>query len=99
MQTMFILVLMVLSSLATVLVARKGARRRLRSAAGKTLETVGLAVVFLVLNAGLGFSLTLLARAATGAFFSLYLNDDVTIVVFSTLQALLFQWWREPGER
>ena len=96
MQTAFILVLVGLSSLAAALVTRKRARRRLGSAAGKALETIGLAVVFLVLNAALGFSATLLARAATVAFVSLYLNDDVTILVLSGLQALLFQWWREP---
>ena len=89
MHTAFILLLVGLSTLAAALVARKGARRRLRSAAGKTLETVGLAAVFLLVNAVIGFSLTLLARAVTGAFFSLYLNDDVTILALSALQALL----------
>lgn len=85
-----------LSSLAAALVARGRARRSVRSAVGKTLETIGLAVVFLCLNVGLGLGLVLLARAAVHRFLSFYRNDDVTLVVLSVLQALVFQWSREP---
>jgi len=95
-ETTFILVVVGLSSLAAALVARRAARRRLGSAAAKALETIGLAAVFLLLNVALGFCLTLLARVVGGGFVSLYGNDDVTILVLSALQALLFQWWREP---
>ena len=96
MEGPFILAVVGLSSLVAVLVARRGARRGLRSAAARTLETIGLAAVFLVLNVALGFCFTLLARAVSGAFLSLYVNDDVAILVLSALQALFFQWWREP---
>ncbi|HEY2944361.1 MAG TPA: hypothetical protein VGN09_18145 [Vicinamibacteria bacterium] len=85
-----------LSSLAAALVARGRARRSVRWAVGKTLETVGLAVAFLCVNVGLGFCLTLLARAAGHRFVSLYHNDDVTILALSVLQALVFQWLFEP---
>ncbi len=96
MDTAFILVVVGLSSLAAVLVARARSRRRLRSAVGKTLETIGLAAVFLLLNVGVGFCLTLLARVVVGRFVSLYYSDDVTILAVSVLQALVFQWSREP---
>jgi hypothetical protein len=96
MEGAFILAVVGLSSLAAALVARRGARRRLLSAAARALETVGLAAGFLVLNVALGFCLTLLARAVSGAFVSLYVNDDVAILILSALQALVFQWWREP---
>jgi len=96
MDTAFILVVVGLSSLAAALVARGRSRRRWRSAVGKTLETIGLAAVFLLVNVGVGFFLTLLARAAGGRFVSLYHSDDVTILAVSVLQALVFQWSREP---
>jgi hypothetical protein len=92
----FILVVVGLSSLAAALVARGRSRRRLRSAVGKTLETIGLAAVFLFVNIGVGFCLALLARVVGGRFVSLYHSDDVTILAVSVLQALVFQWSREP---
>jgi hypothetical protein len=100
METAFILVVVAVSSAAGALLFRRGAQGRSFGAAiGKTLETVGLAALFLLLNVALGFSLALVARVVAGSFFSLYLNDDVTIVVLSVLQALVFQWWRQPDGR
>lgn len=97
MEAGFILVVLALSSAAAAAVFVRGRpHRRLGSAAGKALEAVGLAAVFLLLNLGLGFCLALLVRALGGSFVSLYVNDDVAIVILSALQALLFQWWREP---
>ena len=96
MDTAFILVVVGLSSLAAALVARGRSRRRLRSAVGKTLETIGLAAVFVFVNVGVGFCLTLVSRVVGGVFVSLYHNDDVTILAVSVLQALVFQWSREP---
>jgi hypothetical protein len=98
MATAFILGVVALSSAAAMLFVRGRPHRRLGSAIGKTLETVGIAAVFLFLNVGLGFGLALVARAVGGGV-SLYVNDDVAIVVLSLLQALVVQWWREPEER
>jgi hypothetical protein len=100
MVTAFILVVVALTSAAAgVFFVRGRPHRRLGSAIGKALETVGIAAVFLFLNLGLGFCLTLLVRAVAGSFVSLYVNDDVAIVVLSVLQALVFQWWREAETR
>ncbi|HEY7515546.1 MAG TPA: hypothetical protein VIC87_13755 [Vicinamibacteria bacterium] len=96
METAFILGVVALSSAATMLLLRGRPHRRLGSAIGKALETVGLAAVFLFLNVGLGFCLALLTQVAGPSFVSLYVNDDVSIVVLSVLQALVLQWWREP---
>jgi hypothetical protein len=96
MDTAFILVVVGLSSLAAGVVARGRSRRRLRSAVGKALETIGLATVFLFLNVGVGFALTLVARVVGGRFVSLYHSDDVTILAVAVLQALVWQWSREP---
>jgi hypothetical protein len=99
METAFILAVVGLTSLGVAPLARRGARRRLGSAAARTLETIGLAVVFLFLNVAVGFGLALVARKVAGGFVSLYLNDDATIVALSALQALVVQWWREPEAR
>jgi len=100
MESAFILGVVTLSSAAAAMLFMRGRpRRRFASAIGKALETVGIAAVFLFLNLGLGFCLALLARAVGVGFVSLYVNDDVTIVILSVLQALVFQWWREPEER
>jgi hypothetical protein len=97
MATAFILVVVALTSAAAAMLFVRGrAHRRLGSAIGKALETLGIAAVFLFLNLGFGFCLALLARTVAGSFVSLYLNDDVAIVILSVLQALVFQWWREP---
>lgn len=95
METAFILVVAGLSTLVAGLVGRRGSRRSLGSAVGKTLESVGLMVAFLLGNLAVGFVLALVARVAGGGFVSLYVNDDVSIVILSVLQALVFQWWRE----
>jgi hypothetical protein len=73
--------------------------RTVVTAAGKVLECVGAAVVFCLLNAGVGAGLILAARAVSGRFVSLYLGADHTLVALSALQALLFQWWRESSRR
>jgi hypothetical protein len=69
----------------------------LRLAWGRTLECVGLAVVFYALNVGLGIGVALLLRAA-GRYSSLYTSGDVSLVVFSVLQALVFEWWRRARD-
>ncbi len=99
METAFILAVVGLTSLLAVAFARRGARRGLRAAAAKALETIGLAVVFLFMNVTVGFCITLVARLVAGGFVSLYLNDDATILAVSALQALVVQWWREPEAR
>jgi hypothetical protein len=70
-------------------------RTGLRHAAGFMLETIGLTLAFSVLNLAAGFSAVLLLRALTGGFVSLYVLDDVTWLILSLLQALVFQRWRE----
>jgi hypothetical protein len=87
------------SSALAFAVGRKAARlppRGLRFAAAQTLECMGLAVVFHAANVALGVCFALLSRAA-GSFASLYTSGDVSLAVFSLLQALLFQWWRRSG--
>jgi hypothetical protein len=51
-------------------------------------------VLFLLGNQALGVAVIVAARAVTGGFVSLYMVDDVSLVVLSLFQALLFAWWR-----
>jgi len=41
---------------------------------------------------------SLLLRKLTGSFVSMYINTDVTLVLLSAFQALVFQWWRAESE-
>src|SRR5688572_7000533 len=69
----------------------------LRTAAGRMLEWLGLAVLFAAANVGLGFLAVLVLRRLTGAFISMYANTDLSILFLSLAQAALFQWWRAGG--
>jgi hypothetical protein len=101
MQDLFILALAAATSVAAYLVGRwrlglpPGG---LRSASARLLECLGLLVLFLLGNQALGIAAILAARAVTGGFVSLYLVDDVSLVVLSLLQALVFAWWRHTSD-
>jgi hypothetical protein len=97
MQVVLILALVAITSIAAYLVGRRRldlAPGGLRSAAVRLLECLGLAVLFLLGNQALGVAVIVAARAVTGGFVSLYMVDDVSLVVLSLFQALLFAWWR-----
>jgi hypothetical protein len=66
----------------------------LRAAAVGALETVGLAVLFFLANVATGALVTVAARALDIGFISIYLSTDVTLLVLSLLQALVFRGWR-----
>jgi hypothetical protein len=71
------------------------ARESFSGAVGRMLEFVGASVMFLVANLTVGLAAILVVRNMTGRFVSAYLLNDVSIVVLSTLQGLLFECWRE----
>jgi hypothetical protein len=62
----------------------------------RTVETVGVAVAFFVVNVGLTVVGTLALRSL-GFFVSLYVATDYTLIVLSFLQAVVFQYWRYAG--
>jgi hypothetical protein len=94
-------VIVALTSLAAWLVRARGpglSRSRLGAAARATLETVGLAVLFLAANLTLAALVIALARAVTGRFVSVYGIDDLAFGAVSLLQGIAFRWWvRERG--
>jgi hypothetical protein len=70
-------------------------RSELARAAMDVLESLGLAVVFLVGNLTVGTAAILGFRALTGHFISVYVVSDAVLPIFSLIQALVFQRWRE----
>ena len=68
-------------------------RAGLLPAGARMLEAVGLLLVFLALNLGLGATVILAWRGITGRFVSLYILNDATLGGFALVQALLVHWW------
>jgi hypothetical protein len=97
----FALLLIALTSLVTVLVGSRmlGLERgRLTLAALRSLEWIGLVLLFVLLNTGVGTALSLALRSlAPTLFLSPYLSTDITITLLSALQASTFQWWRHTS--
>ena len=74
-------------------------RAGLLPAGARMLEAMGLLMVFLALNLGLGGIAILAWRGITGRFASLYLLNDATLGVFALVQALIFHWWWQGGRK
>jgi len=88
--------LVVVTSLGAYLVGRwllRLPRARLRRAAARALEALGLLMLFGVVNVGLGIAFVLAYRGITGEFLSFYLLNDAVLGILSLVQALIFQWW------
>jgi hypothetical protein len=97
----FVLTLSVATSIGTYVVGAFAlglSAHGLATALRKTLESVGLMVVFFVVNVALGISIVLATRPIRLEFSAVYIVDDVTLLVLSSLQGLVFQWWREPSD-
>jgi hypothetical protein len=92
---MFLLLLTVLTSTGAYLVGRFALGYEIHVGRGvqRTLETVGLAVVFFMVNVSVTV-VGILGFRALGWFISLYVATDYTLVALSSLQAVLFQFWR-----
>jgi hypothetical protein len=94
-DTLVLLAPVVLTTLAALLLGRRRGlpRAGLRDALRAVLECVGLTVVFVLLNTGVGAAITLIARAALHRFVSLYLITDSVLLSLSAMQAVAFRWW------
>lgn len=95
MEAYFILLPAALSALGAYLLGRRRGlpAAGLPPALARTLECVGLAVFFIVLNIALGALLTLLARALTRRFVSLHAVTDSVLMGLSVLEAVALRWW------
>lgn len=74
-------------------------RASVPAALGKSLECIGVALLFMIANTALGFALILALRAAGGTFVSLYVVSDPSVAILSLLQAIAFQTWLDSRER
>ena len=88
---------MALTSLGAYVIGTRGLtlrRDKLTPAITEMLECLGLTTVFLVGNLAVGVTLILGIRALTGRFISVYWLNDVSLVLLSFVQALVFLSWR-----
>jgi hypothetical protein len=69
----------------------------LHQAVGRMLDTLGAALMFFLVNVALGVALILGWRALTGVFVSIYQINDLTLLILSLVQGLVYQWWQEAG--
>lgn len=101
MEQFFVLILVGLTSIGAYLLGAKRLAlswRHLRVAMGRMLECIGMTLVFFLVNLAAGMAIVLAGRLLTQGFVSLYLANDVSLVMLSFLQALTFQWWRQSAE-
>jgi hypothetical protein len=70
-------------------------RGSFRVALWRTVECLGVSLIFLATNVLAELVLVLVARKLTGGFISLYLAGDFMIVPISCLQGLAVRWWFE----
>ena len=97
MEQVFLLLLTATTSLGAVVVGVHAfglLRGRLKSAAQCALELIGASVVFFVVNLAVGLLVIFTVRAFTSHFLSVYLLNDLMLVVASALQGIVFCCWR-----
>ena len=97
MEQYFVLGLVGFTSLASIFIGTRWAGlslEGLREAIRQALETLGLAIAFFAFNLVLGSTLILVGRTVLKEFISLYLADDIGLLILSLLQGLVVQHWR-----
>jgi hypothetical protein len=93
MAQLYLLAVVTGTSLLAYLVARRAGAAssvQVRAALGTMLEYLGLLAAFLVLNVAVTAGAILLVRGTTGRFVSIYVANDLFLVLASLLQALVF---------
>jgi hypothetical protein len=102
MEGLFLAALFGVSSVFLAWLARGGTQRspRMLAASGRAaLEFAGLWVICLVMNVAVGLLAILAVRGLTGGFLSVYLVNDISIIIVSALQAVMAQKWISSGRR
>ncbi len=100
-----VLVPVVLTSVAAYLLGprRTGSRPgTFGIALRRTLECIGITVVFFVLNLAVGAAVVFSVRTLTRYFVAVYVMTDIILVPLSLFQGLVFWWWHvlsAPVER
>lgn len=96
----FLLVLLAVTSLASYVLGVKVLglpASGIRRAIGRMLDSVGLALLFMLANLATGIAAIAVTQVGTGHFVSPYIIADQAeaLLVLSFLQGIAFQWWRE----
>jgi hypothetical protein len=102
MEHAFILGVTVVTSVGAYVVAVRWlgwSPAALPTAVSRMLELVGTALIFFVVNAAIGLAVILAVRSTTALFLSSYLLNDVSLLVMSVLQGLVFDCWRARSVR
>ena len=97
MDNLFGSILVVITSIATYGITRRHAAESasVRHAFRIVLECLGASTVFLGINAALGTLVILGLRSFTPLFLSVYVLNDLMLIVLSILQGFVFHlWWR-----
>jgi hypothetical protein len=98
MGQLLIPVLVGVTSVGAYLVGAKGLglpQKCIHKAVRRMLDCLGITLIFLGINLGAAVIVILAARALTREFVSLYHAADVTLLVLSLFQALIFQGWQD----
>jgi hypothetical protein len=96
-QGALLLLVVAMTSVAAGWTVRRRARGRLVDAMRLTLELVGIATLFLLVNLALGLAIILAIRGMTPVFVSVYVLNDTALVALSALQGAVFFSWRRGG--
>jgi hypothetical protein len=97
----FIAAVLVISSLAVAAFGRWGiglSLKLLSVAVRRMLEFLGLWLLCLGVNVGLGTLAVLTFRSITARFVSVYLVNDVSFVIFSAIQASIVHAWLSSSD-
>ena len=100
MKSALLLLPVVLVSLAAYVVGARAVRlprAALGIAVRRTLECLGAAAVFFVLDLVIGSTIILGLRAFTPYFMPLYIMVDTTLIPLALFQGLAFWWWMRCG--
>lgn len=92
---------MALTSVGAYAVGTRGLalrRSKLAPAVMEMLECLGLMVAFVLGNLAVGVMLIVGFRALTRQFVSVYWLNDISLVVLSLVQALIFHCWRRGAK-
>jgi hypothetical protein len=94
-DSLFIIFLVALTSVLAYYAMHWNNRTRIRDAFRALFEWAGTFSLFLVTNLVLGASIVLVVRTITPRFVSLYMLQNVLLLILSAAQAFVFhQWWK-----
>jgi hypothetical protein len=93
-MTILLSLVAAITSIAVVVIGRRGGVPGLVTAIGVVLETIGATVLFFAANLTVGATLVLAGRWFSAFYTTLYEVADITLLIVSVVQALTVTIWR-----